>query len=200
MVMGVKKMKKGIFSLLVLLMLLGLMTACSSNEAGGNDNDKDKDKEEKTITFWRHDYGPESKAIELLIESFEKEYPNIKIKFEEFHNDQYETKIRTALSSGDAPDIMAIDAPFIASYAENGAVISLNKYMEDDDYQKDDIFKPVMEAMTYSGDVYAAPNNDASLAIFYNIKMFEEKGIPLPPQDPTEAWTWEQYVDVAKQL
>jgi ABC-type glycerol-3-phosphate transport system substrate-binding protein len=54
--------------------------------------------------------------------------------------------------------------------------------------------------MTYEGKVYASPLNDASLAMFYNKKMFAAKGIKEPSQNPDEAWTWEQVLDAAKKL
>ncbi|MBJ6362477.1 ABC transporter substrate-binding protein [Paenibacillus sp. GCM10012307] len=165
--------------------------AASNGDAGG--------KEAVELKFWRHDFAPEAESLNKLIASFQAKYPNIKVKMELIPNDQYETKIRTALAGGNPPDIMALDGPTLASYAHQGALLPLDEYMAKDG-NKDDIAKPVLESLTYQGKIYAAPNNDASLAMFYNKKMFQQKNIPLPSKNPDEAWTWEQVLDAAKKL
>jgi fructooligosaccharide transport system substrate-binding protein len=201
-------MKKIIVLMLSFVLILTSLAACSSNneEAGNNDGDTNAvssnttgEEEQVEITFWRHDFEVEAESFKKLIASFEEEYPNIKVKLELFPNDQYETKIRTALAGQSAPDIIAIDGPTLASYAHNGALIPLDDYMNKDG-NKDDIAEPVLESLTYDGKIYAAPNNDASLAMFYNKKMFEEAGIALPSKDADEPWTWEQVLDAAKIL
>ncbi len=190
-------MRKSILYLIAAVLLLGTLAACSNS--GDSDKGSSNDVKQVEITFWRHDYETEAESFKKMIASFEQEYPNIKVKLELFPNDQYETKIRTALAGNGAPDIMAIDGPTLASYAYNGAVIALDDYLNKDG-DKSDIAKPVLEALTYDGKIYAAPNNDASLAMFYNKKMFEAKGITPPSKNTDEAWTWEQVLDAAKKL
>jgi fructooligosaccharide transport system substrate-binding protein len=186
------RLKSTVFTFLVLLMLILTAVACSSTDETSSDGKVE-------ITYWRHDYEPEVKSLEKLIESFEKEHPNINVKMELIPGGDYETKIRTALAGGTPPDVMGLDGPTLAAYAAQGAVIPLDDYMNNNG-NKDDILAPVIESLTYEGKIYAAPLNDASIAMFYNKKMFEEKGIPLPSKNPAEAWTWEQVLDAAKKL
>lgn len=196
-------MKKKTAAVLLASALAVSLAGCSSggtNEPKNNGADNGKGGEETVeLTFWRHDYAPEAESLAKMIASFEQEHPNVKVRMELIPNDQYETKIRTALAGGNPPDIMAIDGPTLASYAHQGALLPLNDYMAEDG-NLDDIAKPVLESLTYNGQIYAAPNNDASLALFYNKKMLEAKGIPLPSKNPDEAWTWEQMLDAAKKL
>jgi len=203
-------MRKKLLLLLLCALLLSTagLAACSSSKSSSQDGGASSSapsasagggEEPVEITFWRHDYGPEADSINKMIATFEKQYPHIKVKMELIPNDQYETKIRTALAGGNPPDIMALDGPTLASYAHQGAVIPLDEYMNRDG-NKDDIAKPVLESLTYNGKIYAAPHNDSSLAMFYNKKMFEAKGIPLPSKNPDEAWTWEQVLDAARKL
>lgn len=196
-------MKKKVAGLLLTTVMAAGLAGCGSNEgdtpknntpAGGQDG-----AETVELKFWRHDFAPEAESLNKMIASFEEKYPNIKVKMELIPNDQYETKIRTSLAGGNPPDIMALDGPTLASYAHQGALLPLDDYMNKDG-DKDDIAKPVLESLTYNGKIYAAPNNDASLALFYNKKMFEAKGIPFPSKNPDEAWTWEQMLDAAKKL
>jgi len=203
-------MKKVLLPFLALVLIIGL-AACSSGSgnkesspsgsspaasapsAGGNAD------EQVEITFWRHDYAPEAEALKKLIASFEEKNPGIKVNMQLIPNDQYETKIRTALAGGNPPDIMALDAPTLASYANQEAIIPLDDYFAKDG-NKDDLLKPVIEGLTYNGKMYAAPNNDGTIVMFYNKKMFQEKGIPLPSKNVDEAWTWDQVLDAARKL
>lgn len=174
-------------------------SGASGAPASGSASSSADSGEVVTLSFWRHDYAPEAAAFKKLIASFEEKHPNIKIDFQMIPNDQYETKIRTALAGGNPPDIMALDAPTLASYASQKAIIPLDDYFAKDG-NKDDLLKPVIEGLTYNGKMYAAPNNDGTIVMFYNKKMFEEKGIPLPSKNVDEAWTWEQVLDAAKKM
>ncbi|MFB9280250.1 ABC transporter substrate-binding protein [Cohnella cellulosilytica] len=202
-------MRKSTLLLLSVMLAFGL-AACSSNSnsgssgspsapAGSGTASQAPEEEKVTLTFWRHDYAPEAAAFDKLIASFEEAHPNIKVDFQMIPNDQYETKIRTALAGGNPPDIMALDAPTLASYANSGAIIPLEDYFAKEG-DKDDLLKPVIEGLTFDGKMYAAPNNEGTIVMFYNKKMFEEKGIPLPSKNVDEAWTWDQVLDAARKL
>ncbi|QJD87131.1 ABC transporter substrate-binding protein [Cohnella herbarum] len=210
-------MKKSL-SLLLITALAVSLAACSNNSNSDSGSSpkasssgassepsesvaasSESEAEPVTLTFWRHDYAPEAEAFKKLIASFEEKHPNIKVDFQMIPNDQYETKIRTALAGGNPPDIMALDAPTLASYANSGAIIPLDDYFAKDG-NKEDLLKPVIEGLTFNGKMYAAPNNEGTIVMFYNKKMFEEKGIPLPSKNVDEAWTWDQVLDAAKKL
>ncbi len=182
-----------------LFFLFALCVGCSSDADNGKKEGSNSNSREDTVevTFWRHEHDPEEKAMKRLIKSFEEEHPNIKVKME--IKTDYETALRTALAGGNAPDIMQIDSPTLASYANNGALLPLDAFYERDG-GKEDITDAVVESLTYNGKMYAAPLNDASLAMFYNKKLFEEKGVELPPTDVNEAWTWEEVLNAAKKL
>ncbi|GAB2572250.1 ABC transporter substrate-binding protein [Gracilibacillus alcaliphilus] len=185
-------MKKILVVISIVLMSV-LFIACNNDSAtdGGSEDGVVE------LSFWRHEHPEEEAALRNLIESFEEEHPNIKVNME--IQTDYETAIRTALSGGTAPDIMQIDGPTLASYAENGAILPLDEYYERDG-GKDDLLDSVVESLTYEDQMYAAPLNDASVAMFYNKKLFEENGVELPPTEAEEAWTWEEVLEAAKQI
>ena len=188
--LGMKKKVKAVYLLVAVVLALSVLAGCSGGGGSGG---------KVTITYWRHDNEAEVKALNQLIASFEKEHTNIKVKMEVIPYDDYETKIRTALAGGKAPDIMGIDGPFVASYAHQEAIIPLDTYFAANG-DLDDITAPVRESLTYNGKIWAAPLNDASVAMFYNKKLFADNNIPLPSENPDEAWTWEQVLEAAKKI
>ncbi|MGP4038517.1 ABC transporter substrate-binding protein [Gracilibacillus sp. D59] len=185
-------MKKTI--IFMLLMLLAFSVSCSSDSSTNNDS---TDNGVVELSFWRHEHPEEEAALKKLIKSFEDEHPDIKINME--IKADYETAIRTALSGGTAPDIMQIDGPTLASYAANDAIIPLDEFYERDG-GKEDILDPIVESLTYEGKMYAAPLNDASIAMFYNKKLFEENNVTMPPKEVSEAWDWNEVLEAAKKI
>ncbi|XID93902.1 ABC transporter substrate-binding protein [Paenibacillaceae bacterium WGS1546] len=201
-------------SLVAMLLIAVLISGCGGSKSGGNsqggtpgadaessgqaDNTSSPNDEQVVITYMRHSYDVEVNAMKKLIASFEEKHPNIKVNMQVTPGD-YDTKIRTMLAGGEAPDIMSLDGPNLAAFAQQGVLLPLDDYMKADG-EIEDISKPVLDSLTYEGKIYAAPLNDSSVAMFYNKKMFEEKGIPLPSKNPDEAWTWDQVLDAAKQL
>ncbi|QJD86926.1 ABC transporter substrate-binding protein [Cohnella herbarum] len=203
--------RRSMVMLLIVCLGIAMLSACSSkksNESGSNEEktnesastEADKgDGKKVEVKYWRHDFAPEVATLKKMIQAFEKENPNVKVKMEVIPYGDYETKIRTALAAGNAPDIIGLDGPTLAAYAHQEAVVPLDKYM-DIDGNKEDIAAPVLESLTYKGQIFAAPLNDASIGMFYNKKLFEKNGIELPSKDPNQAWTWEQVLEAAKKI
>ena len=58
-----------------------------------------------------------------------------------------------------------------------------------------------MDTYTREGKLYGIPFASGASYLFYNKNAFDEAGLPYPTtnwDDPT--WTWEAWVDIAKQL
>jgi multiple sugar transport system substrate-binding protein len=55
-------------------------------------------------------------------------------------------------------------------------------------------------AFKYNGKTVAYSTANEVLALWYNKAMFDAAGIPYPPTSEDQAWTWDQFVEVAKQL
>lgn len=183
-----------------------LLTGCTKGDGAGNAADgisqvnPIKTEETVTLSFWRNSgNNAENTAYERLAADFMEKHPSIKITMTPFPYSDYDTKLRTSIAAGNPPDIMAVDAPNLASYAQAGALLPLT-----DQFKKDgnleDIPKTTMEGYTYKDDIFLAPLTESSIAMFYNKKLFEAAGIPLPSRNPDEAWTWEQVLDAALKI
>lgn len=183
--------------------LIGAMLAgCGGNNGTtGTSSSSPGSKDEKvTLTFWRNSGNDaENSAYDKLVASFNEKYPNIKVKMTPVPYADYDTKLRTSIASGSPPDIMAIDAPNMASFAQAGALHPLTSYFKADG-NMDDIPKTTLATYTYKDEIYMAPLTESSIAMFYNKKLFEAKGIPLPSKNPEEPWTWDQVLDAAKKV
>ncbi|MGM0751607.1 MAG: ABC transporter substrate-binding protein [Bacillota bacterium] len=174
----------------------------TSYQEGGGEQVREKADDESKIhlTFWRNrGTDLENQAYDELVADFNKENPEIEVEMVPIAYGDYELKLRTEIAAGDPPDIMTIDTPTLALYASAGAILSLDSYMREEGHIED-LASPTLKGITYEDEIYLSPIVESSVALFYNIHLFEKAGIPLPSQNPNDPMTWEEVLEAAKKI
>lgn len=163
--------------------------------------DKEKPSKQVELTFLRNLANPAfNQAYEEMVVAFEAKHPNIKINMQSMHwGSEYELRLRTELAAGNHPDIMAIDSPNLALYANSGALLSIDSFMKEEGDIKD-IPEGVLKGLTYKDEIYLAPIVESSIALFYNMNLFREAGIPFPSANPENPMTWDEVLEIAKKI
>ena len=92
-------------STLYLLVILALMLAACNK--GGTPAAATEQAKPVTITVW--DYYGEATPVKPLIEPFQKENPNITIKYEALDWDTTLEKLNVVLTGGTPPDVVTVD-------------------------------------------------------------------------------------------
>ncbi|SFB26407.1 ABC-type glycerol-3-phosphate transport system, substrate-binding protein [Cohnella sp. OV330] len=178
----------------------GTASGSASASSSASASDKPASGEQVKLTFWRNSGNDaENSAYDQLVKAFNASNPDIKVEMSPIPYSDYDAKLRTSIAANNPPDIMAIDAPNMASYAQSGALQSLTDYFKADG-NLDDIPAGTIGAYTYKDNIYMAPLTESSIALFYNKKMFEAAGIPLPSKNPDEPMTWDQVREAAMKL
>ncbi|OIJ15131.1 ABC transporter substrate-binding protein [Anaerobacillus alkalilacustris] len=186
-----------VFCLAVFAFAFGKMFFTDSEEIVDDKNTIDQIE----LTFWRNS-GNEAfnKAYEELVADFEAAHPKIVINMQTMNwANEYELRLRTELAAGNYPDIMTIDSPTLALYANSGALLSIDQYMKEEG-NIDDISQPTLKGLTFEGEFFLAPITEPSIALFYNRYLFKEAGIPFPSADPDNPLTWDEVLDIALQI
>ncbi len=141
--------------------------------------------------------------IEAVIKEYEQQTGR---KVENVPNpgtgNEYETKVRTMLAGGTAPDIMRVNDDFVRYYSIKDQVRDLSPYLKRDNIKPDDYFAPIYNfAKQPSGQYTAWSLGNQPRLIFYNVNAFKEAGVPLPPKEWTkQGWTWNDFLETAKKL
>jgi fructooligosaccharide transport system substrate-binding protein len=163
--------------------------------------DKEKPATQVELTFLRNLANPAfNQAYEEVVAAFEATHPNIKINMQSMHwGNEYELRLRTELAAGNHPDIMAIDSPNLALYANSGSLLSIDSYMKAEG-NIEDIPERVLKGLTYKDEIYLAPIVESNIALFYNMNIFREAGIPFPSGDPNKPMTWDEVLEIAKKI
>ena len=194
---------KKLWPVSIILILLGLACAIIYlSTINRIDKDgKDIVTEQIELTFIRN-LGNEAfnQAYEEIIAAFEAKHPHIKINMQSMYwGHEYELRLRTELVAGNHPDIIAIDSPNLALYANAGFLLSIDSYMKESTYTED-IPKGLLNGLTYNDEIYLMPIVEPSIALFYNMNLFRENGIPFPSNDPDNPLSWDEVLEIARKI
>lgn len=201
-----KKMGKRIAALsMCLIMAAGMLTGCGKSAEEMNsdngttpvaDNGSDAGTDsggEITITFPCIWVGTDGKAevFGKMVDSFNEENAGkIKVVIEEYTDyDAYEDKIRTIISTGEAPDIFSFKSyADLELYSQSGKLMDLSSYLSDPSWSGN-FAEGVLEAAKYDGANYCIPYENAVIAVMYNEKLLNAAGITKIPATYDELWT-----------
>lgn len=195
----------------VFLSVMFLMVGCSeetetssSEESNGNEqsddsNDINKDiEEEVTIDYFTFSPGEQhEKDLKAMIAEFEKQNPNIKIKYEMASFDDYFTKLQTRLAGGSAPDTFELNYENFVNYASKGALLDLDSLIDSDsEFDSSQINQQAFKAFQYDGKQYGMVESFSNVVLYYNKELFDAAGVEYPTAD----WTWEDELEAAQKL
>ena len=115
---------------------------------------------------------------------------------------EYETRVRTMLASGTIPDIIRVNDDYVRFYSAKGQFTDLQPLIDRDGINPDDFYAPIWDFAVQPDGTYGAWSLGAQPRVmYYNVEMFEEAGVPLPPSDwSSEDWTWDDFVETALAL
>jgi sorbitol/mannitol transport system substrate-binding protein len=136
--------------------------------------------------------------IPLTTSNFEKMYPGITVKFATYT----EGDLRAAIEKDVATHSNAFNVIMIGPYetplfAKNGWLTNLStQYIASDpSYDASDLLPSISKALSYKGDLYAAPFYGESSMLFYRKDMFQAAGLTMPAHP-----TWAQVASFAAKL
>lgn len=138
-----------------------------------------------------------------MIAEFEKAHPNIKI---ETVAADY-NKLMAMMAAGNGPDIIRTNLTDLSGYVIKGMAYDLTDYFNKSAIFDTEDFLPIVDQFRYDtakgkqgeGALYGFPKDwSPDYTLYYNKKMFEAAGVPLPSS--TEAMTWDELAELAKKL
>lgn len=144
---------------------------------------------EITINFPCIWVGKDSKAntVQQIIKQFNEENAGkIKVVVEEMSDYQaYRDKMRTNITTGNAPDIFTYDNASVSElYFKSGKLMDITPYMEKG--WKNDFLTGSLNEVTYQGKVMAIPFEFGVTPVLYNDRLFKKAGINGFPKTYTE--------------
>ena len=134
-----------------------------------NDNEKNE------VVFWTVQLAPFSDYINGVINDFEKENPDIKIKWIDVPYSEAEKRVLASLLSNSMPDLINITADFNMTLAVKGALEPFEKGTE--------LYNTsLLNTLTYDEKIWGVPFYATSAITVYNKGLLKDFGIAKPAE------------------
>jgi multiple sugar transport system substrate-binding protein len=193
--------------ILLLILILWFLTGCSVTSPDPMPNakgpfvdhlvkpveTKNADGNQTTLRFWTFHQAKEFEFMESLANQYEKMHPDIKIKVEYIPVEDYffGTRLISAFASGQGPDIFLVSPGSIKRFVDANVLHPLTSEFTPE--ITEDFYENALEGVIIHNEIYAVPFEVEILGLYYNTKMFADKGL-LPPR------TWEEMMEAARVL
>ncbi|GHO83285.1 ABC transporter substrate-binding protein [Dictyobacter formicarum] len=174
-------------------LLLSMLAACSPSQSSSSTT---------TLTVATVNNSQMVQMEQLTKQVFEKDHPNIKINFVTLPENDLRSKVTQDVASNAGKfDIATIGNYETPIWAHNGWLQDLTPYFDKmsasdkQDYNYNDLLKPIMSTLSYQGHPYAVPFYGESSMIMYNKDIFAQHHLTMPLHP-----TWNQIAQFAQQL
>jgi multiple sugar transport system substrate-binding protein len=169
------------------------LPGCGGFSAGGDDEQASADT--LRLTIWGEP--PEVAAFKRVADAF-KAKENVTVTVNAVPFTEVRKSVDAGLQSGRAPDLFRITYNDIGIYGGQGVLLELDKYLPEG-YAGG--FTPALwQAVQADGKVVGVPHHTDTSMILYNKTALAAAGVKSVPSTPDTAWTWDEFVGVARQL
>lgn len=193
------KMKKTVSTVLCAALMAASLISCGTADNTTSQNNTRKSGD-VTLQFMGWEASVyETEANKACLQSFMDQNPGIKVEYISGPSEEHHTKLLTMMAGGAAPDTFYMDVPFYRQFIEQGQLLDLTDIYQQ--YYKEEDFLPWSATKSKVGDkFYGIDSCIVGNILFYNRDLFEKANVEMPPSNPDEAWTWEEFLDAAQKL
>ncbi|MDD3920095.1 MAG: sugar ABC transporter substrate-binding protein [Eubacteriales bacterium] len=204
------KATKKLFALLLAVAMILSMAACAAPaaqapapeapaaeapaaEAPAAEAPAAEEKVKVTYSFWGTP--DEAATVQEVANKFNGLQDRIEVEVMAIPNETYVTKLNTMATANELPDCGIMSEAGVLQFAEQGLLADISTmYGEGDSKPLDCV------TFKYQGAPVAYSAANEVLLLYYNKDMFDKAGVAYPPTGADNAWTWDEFVSVAKQL
>ncbi len=181
-----------VLTTMALLSASALLAGCFGR---GTDNSADAN----SISVWMFPQGDDEVAIRAMEAAFEEGNPGKDVEIVVYPEEEYVTKVNTALVAGNPPDVAIIESD---DWMKAGYVVELTDRLAEwgvsvDDFNAGGFSRGALENDPANG-VYGVGTFLGGNVLVYNKAIFDEAGVPHPPLE--DSMTFQEYADVCRQL
>ncbi|MCQ6563351.1 ABC transporter substrate-binding protein [Paenibacillus mendelii] len=198
--------------MIIVLMFVMIMTACSNNKDSGGNKPADTPKtgnnantevdpaqggsDDKPVTLRLVMWGPPL-WTETIPAKFKEKYPNITLEVVTIVGETGSVleKVTAMNAAGTPADMVWIQS--FPEYVKDDLLVDLKPYMESDPVLSAAKFpQSVLDAMTWKGKLVALPRAIDAYMMYVNKDLLAKHGVEMPTKD----WSWEEFREIAKKV
>jgi multiple sugar transport system substrate-binding protein len=135
-----------------------------------------------------------TETLKAIVKTFEVANPDVRVEVTSLAWGPSFEKFATMVAAGDTPDVVEMPDLWLALYANNGALESLEPYLKTWEYTRELNQRTLQLARVIRNTAYMLPYGFYLRALYYNKKMFAAAGVSAPPK------TLDEFVAVSKKV
>ena len=192
--------KKRILAIIFSVVLVATPLIGCRDDGGGAGGDGDAERNVE-LTFMGWEASPlETAAVEAGIAIFEERNPGITVSYTPgLSGAEYNARLITMAASNTLPDIMFVASDNYRHFVDRGMLLDITEKF-DAEFPLDDFIESSRNIMDIDGRIYGISSCTVSPIVYFNKDVFDAAGIPYPSSDPAEAWTIDEFRDLAREL
>lgn len=158
-----------------------------------------------TFAIWAD--AVETASWDPIVAAFQETQPDISVEIQAVPAESWSgffDAVSTRIAGGQVPDIMRVATEGQLLFASRGLVEPLDEYIERDQEELQDFFDDVhpnlmewtREYSSPDDSTYYLPHGFNTMCLWYSSELFGEAGV----EEPTDDWTWDDFLAAAEQL
>lgn len=173
--------------------LIGSLAACGTSSAEAEACDGEVDGP-VSIRLWSATPAGDAlrQDLEAQVAEFNSSQDEVTVEFIALPEGNYKEQVEAAAASGDLPELLDFDGPFLHNYAWSNQLVSLDECLPDD--LRADLLPAVLEQGTYDGSLYGLSQMESGLALYSRESVLRDAGIRIPA-GVEDAWTAEELTE-----
>lgn len=133
-----------------------------------------KKSSDNEVVFWTLQMSDFSSYMNKVIQEFETQNPQIKIKWVDVPFSEGEKRTLASVLSNNPPDLINLNPDFSAILAQRGALYEIDESLTRQ-FNKD-----IINSLKYNGKLYSLPWYATSAVTIYNKKLLSKSGVKMP--------------------
>ncbi|MFD2611735.1 ABC transporter substrate-binding protein [Paenibacillus gansuensis] len=171
-----KKCKAGMLTCFILIFIV-LVTAGCKEEENESPAVPAPVQTPLRLEYWTPFSGGDNLFMTELVDQFNREHPAIQVAQKNSRLDDYYSRLKTAVLSGNAPDVAIIHASSLPQFVQNGYIEDVSLSAKKAGIEWNNYNSANMKAATFIGKPYAVPLDTHALVMYYNKPMLRTAGV-----------------------
>jgi multiple sugar transport system substrate-binding protein len=179
------------------------LSACSSQQPSDNPGDTTCDgtiegPATTYITVWSHTGQPsERQTLGRQVAAFNASQRQVRVKLIDIPEADYAAQVRSAAATGNLPDLLDFDGPYLYNYAWSGKLKPLDSCVSRS--LRADLLPSIAAQGRYAGRSWGIGTYDSGLGLYIRPSILRQIGARIP-SGVTDAWTATEFTGILHRL
>ncbi len=145
----------------------------------------------KLVEIWVHSgQAAERETIRAQVAEFNGRQEEIRIVKTVVPEGDYNARVQAAALSGDLPDLLEFDGPFLYNYIWQGHLVPIGERLSPE--IRDDLLPSILDQGTFGGELYSVGVFDSGLGLYADRRQLEAVGARIP-DGVDDAWSADEF-------